>query len=141
MDKDLFGYRINQDVYVDIENKTLVNVSKVTSAHLCHNVTLRDTMFRLFVFLLENAEGGIIGNSEILTNVWDMYGLSSSNQRLWQVMHALKDKLRSAGLPEDFIMRIESKGYYVREDMITVLYTKKCNTSNRDVNNGVCNLQ
>lgn len=141
MDKDLFGYRINQDVYVDIENKTLVNVSKVTSAHVRHSITLRDTMFRLFVFLLGNADGGIIENEEILTYVWDMYGLSSSNQRLWQVMHALKDKLRRAGLPEDFIMRIESKGYYVREDMITALYTKKCNTSNRDVNNGICNLR
>lgn len=58
-------------------------------------------------------------------NVWDNYGLSSSNQRLWQVMNALKIKLNSVGVTEDFIMRVESKGYYVRENLVNILYTNK----------------
>ncbi|MEE7533824.1 winged helix-turn-helix domain-containing protein [Klebsiella huaxiensis] len=140
MDKDIFGYRLNQDVYVDIENKTLVNISKIPSVHHRYSVTLRSTMFRLLIFLLEHADDGIIKNSDILNNVWDDYGLSSSNQRLWQVMYALKDKLRRIGLPEDFIMRIESKGYYIRKDMITTLYTQRTNMDNKDVNNDIYSL-
>lgn len=86
---------------------------------------LRETMFRLFLYLLENADDGIMDNTEILVNVWDKYGLSSSNQRLWQVMSGLKNKLCAVGVPEGFIMRVESRGYYVRKDLITVLYCER----------------
>ncbi|CAI1873426.1 Uncharacterised protein [Serratia fonticola] len=127
MEKTIFGYYIGSDVHFDVTNKTLINVSAVLRIRQKKSVLLRDTMFRLFLFLLENANGTIVDNSDILINVWDKHGLSSSNQRLWQVMQALKAKLSYVGVPDDFIMRVESKGYYVRENMITVLYSEKKN--------------
>lgn len=125
MDRVTFGYYIGSDVHFDIANKTLINVNRNLSSRQKTQVMLRDTMFRLFVFLLENANGNIISNTDILISVWESHGLSASTQRLWQVMRGLSQKLSLVGIPDDFIMRIESKGYYVRENMITVLYSEK----------------
>lgn len=125
MDKTIFGYYIEPDVYFNIDKRMLVNVDKNIRPRNYSPVILRETMFHLLVYLLENSKGNIISNSDILLNVWDNYGLSSSNQRLWQVMNALKIKLNSVGVTEDFIMRVESKGYYVRENLVNILYTNK----------------
>ncbi|WP_447877572.1 winged helix-turn-helix domain-containing protein [Serratia fonticola] len=125
MEKTIFGYYIGNDVHFDITNKTLINVNKDLSSRQKTQVMLRDTMLRLLVFLLDNANGTVINNTDILINVWEAYGLSSSNQRLWQVMQGLRKKLSLVGISDDFIMRVESKGYYVRENMITVLYSEK----------------
>ncbi|MEE7533818.1 hypothetical protein IV503_19450 [Klebsiella huaxiensis] len=125
MSKELFGFRINKNIYVDIENNTLINAGKIFSVRNGATLILKDTMFRLFVYLLNNSNAEVILNSAILRDVWDLYGLSSSNQRLWQVMNALKYKLSSVGLPDDFIVKINSKGYSVRRELITPLYTER----------------
>lgn len=125
MEKTIFGYYIGSDVHFDIKNKTLINVNKNLSSRQKTQVILRDTMLRLLAFLLDNANGTVIDNTDILINVWEVHGLSSSNQRLWQVMQGLKIKLSLVGIADDFIMRVDSKGYYVRENMITVLYSEK----------------
>lgn len=125
MNKIIFGYYIGTDVHVDIKNKTLINVNKTLSSRQKTQVVLRDTMLRLFTFLLDHADGKIVDNTDILIYVWESNGLSSSNQRLWQVMKALKAKLKLVGIRDDFIMRVDSKGYYIREGMVTVLYGEK----------------
>lgn len=127
MEKNIFGYYIGADVHFDLANRTLINVNKNLSSRQKTQVILRDTMLHLFTFLLDNANGAVIDNNDILINVWEMRGLSSSNQRLWQVMQGLRKKLSLVGIPDDFIMRVESKGYYVRENAITVLYSEKKN--------------
>lgn len=125
MDKEIFGYHIFPDIYFELEKKSLINVSQKHMTQRTNVVFLRETMFRLLVFILENAGEGIIYDTTILFEVWDKYGLSSSSQRLWQVMSALKNKLRMTNAPEDLIMRVDSKGFYVRKDLITVLYCDK----------------
>ncbi|MEN0581395.1 hypothetical protein AAIG39_20670 [Phytobacter palmae] len=125
MNKEIFGYHIFPDIYFELEKKSLINVSQKHMTQRTNVVFLRDTMFRLLVFILENAGEGIIYDATILLEVWDRYGLSSSNQRLWQVMSALKNKLRMTNAPEDLIMRVDSKGFFVRKDLITVLYCDK----------------
>ncbi len=82
-------------------------------------------MMRLFIYLLENADSKVIGNEEILTNVWDKYGLSSSSQRLWQVMHCLRNKLSTLGIAEDFITRTEEdhvRGFCINKERVTPIY-------------------
>ncbi|HGM5491310.1 TPA: transcriptional regulator [Serratia fonticola] len=125
MEKVIFGYCIGPDVQLDLANRRLVNWSGDKNGGKLNKIILRDTMLRLFTFLLENANGSVIPNEKILINVWDKYRLRSSNQRLWQVMKELKFRLDSIGVPDDFIMRIESKGYYLKESMITTLYCVK----------------
>lgn len=137
MDKVQCGYYINSDVYFDLDKKTLFNISKSFPSHQRAPIVLRETMFRLFAYLLENADGTIIENNVILLDIWDKHGLSSSNQRLWQVMYSLKIKLTSLGVPDDFIMRVESKGYYVKENLISVLYREQKPVMVKSTNNGV----
>lgn len=125
MDNAIFGYYIEPDVFLDVKKRMLVNTNVSKKAYHRQSVSLRETMFQLLLFLLKNANGSIIRNSDILINVWDEAGLSSSNQRLWQVMHGLKIKLNAVGISEDFIMRVDSKGYYIKKDMITILYRRE----------------
>lgn len=123
MEKYVFGYYIEPDIYIEIVKKRVINTDYDNHTYGGKQEVFRDTMFRLLLCLLDNANGSIISNSSLLAEVWDMSGLMSSNQRLWQVMQRLKSKLHLIGIPDDFIMRVESKGYYVKESMITVLYS------------------
>ncbi|HEY2451104.1 MAG TPA: hypothetical protein VGI71_00450 [Scandinavium sp.] len=122
MDKTLFGYCIGADVYVGISGKRIFNVNSKNNSKSVECVTLRDTMLRLVLFLLENANGSITPTKYILSGVWDAYGLSSSGPRLWHVMQQLKIKLNMVGVPDQFIMKVENKGYYLKENMIRKLY-------------------
>lgn len=129
MEKIILGYYIGSDVHFDIKKRMLINVNASLRSGLRPQVLFRETMFRLFMYLIENANGAVINDCVLLSNVWDKYGLNSSNQRLWQVMNALKHKMKVVGMPDDFIMRVESKGYYVRENMIIRLYGDKIQAS------------
>lgn len=145
MDKHVFGYYIGTDVHFDIKNKTLINVNRNRPPRKNVQIELRDTMLRLLAFLLEHADGTITSNEDILVNVWDVNGLSSSNQRLWQVMKELKAKLCLVGIRDDFIMRVDSKGYYLRENLITVLYSETKKTTSpsfykEDSHNDLCHF-
>src|SRR5471030_602072 len=116
-----FGYRIKNDVYIDISHRRFIFFSSDKSGNGIHMLALRKTMMRLLVYLLENANVRLITDDEIMQNVWDIYGLSSSNQRLWQVMRDLKKKLSIAGVPDDLITRAERKGYHLKQEMIITL--------------------
>jgi len=86
---------------------------------------MRETMMRLFLYLLQNACDRIVTNEEILYNVWDLHGLRSSSQRLWQVMQSLRFKLAMLGVSHDFIMRIETievKGFSIKKGSVRPLF-------------------
>ncbi|EXU75628.1 MULTISPECIES: winged helix-turn-helix domain-containing protein [Erwinia] len=123
--KKVFGYVIEKDIQVNIVQNSVININHLNREKNPAVVTLRKTMMRLFIYLLENADGKVIPHEDILLNVWDKYGLSSSTQRLWQVMRCLRNKLSSLGIPEDFITRIETgpeRGYRVNKDKVTTIY-------------------
>ncbi|RWR00939.1 hypothetical protein ED28_15930 [[Pantoea] beijingensis] len=123
--RQVFGYFIHPDVQVDIVHNRIININAVGLSRGGNIITLRKTMMRLLAYLLENANGKVIQNDEILLNVWDKYELSSSTQRLWQVMQALRQRLNAVGIPNDFIIRVETKGFFIREGAVTPLYYKK----------------
>ncbi|QNK33226.1 winged helix-turn-helix domain-containing protein [Serratia sp. JUb9] len=123
--KQIFGYFIHPNVQVDVIHSRIININSVVAEGGKGIITLRTTMMRLLSYLLEHANGEIILNDEILLNVWDKHELSSSTQRLWQVMQALKQRLNVVGIPDDFIIRVETKGFFIREGVVTPLYYKK----------------
>lgn len=115
----LFGYSISNKSLLNLEDRTLISLSDKTSVR---PVVFRSTMMRLFCFFLSIESERIITADEILQNVWDNNGLSSSNQRLWQVFNGLKEKIKSVNIPEDLITRTAAGGYSVKTQLITPLY-------------------
>lgn len=77
-------YRFFDVIIFDLQNKKLFNIETNTI------VTLRNTKFRLLRYLVQNARKRVITDSELLLNVWELNGLSASNQRLSQVVANLK---------------------------------------------------
>ncbi|WP_227317616.1 winged helix-turn-helix domain-containing protein [Cedecea davisae] len=123
MERILIGYYIANNVQLEIAGRKLSSFDSKSRQLNCF--VLRETMLRLFLFLLENANGKIVSNEKILYEVWDLHGLKSSSQRLWQVMQALKYRLATLGVQHDFIMRIETsevKGYSLKNEMIRPFY-------------------
>ncbi|CAI2136001.1 Uncharacterised protein [Serratia quinivorans] len=79
-------------------------------------------MVRLLFFLLSRRDEEEIKIDELLFHVWDKYDLQSSSQRVWQVMQALKFRLKIMGVPDDFITRTDNKSYKIRGDLVTPIY-------------------
>ncbi|WP_158784614.1 hypothetical protein [Pantoea sp. BAV 3049] len=122
--RKVFGYVIERDIQVNIFQNRVINISQLSRDN-SSVVQMRKTMMRLFIYLLENSEGKIIQHEDILLNVWDKHGLSSSSQRLWQVMQCLRNKLSLLGLSDDFITRVETgplRGYQIAENKVKAIY-------------------
>lgn len=124
----LLGYRIDNRLYYSVENKTLISLDGSEKS-----IPLRTTKARLLEYLLLKSGGKIITDQELLINIWDKYGLSSSSQRLWLVMRELKVILGGFNVSDDLFMRVENNGYlvdvaFVRE---VVEFTRKVKTGDR----------
>lgn len=77
---------------------------------------------RLLSFLLKNRKNEIINKDSIMKNVWDEFGLSSSNQRLWQEIKKLRKKLSAIGLCDDFILNVHGIGYSIDDKRVESLF-------------------
>jgi len=121
----IYGYMIEPDIQVNIAQNRVINITQLSNEKSRSVIKLRKTMMRLFLYLLEHADSNVIANEEILTNVWDKYGLSSSSQRLWQVMHCLRNKLSMLGISDDFITRTEKdhvRGFCINKERVKPIY-------------------
>lgn len=124
----LLGYRIDNRLYYSVENKTLISLDGSEKS-----IPLRTTKARLLEYLLLKSGSKIITDQELLINIWDKYGLSSSSQRLWLVMRELKAILSGFNVSDDLFTRVENNGYlvdvaFVRE---VVEFTRKVKTGDR----------
>ncbi|NEG59302.1 helix-turn-helix domain-containing protein [Pantoea agglomerans] len=89
------------------------------------DIILRKTMSHVLEYLFENATVDVVTDSELMENVWDRHGLSSSTQRVWQVMSNLKSKLFFLGLSDDVILRVSKKGYLLKSDSVERLFSSR----------------
>lgn len=103
MEKLIAGYYIGQFVQFDLSHRRLSCLDPKSRSTI-KEYRMRDTMTRLFLFLLQNANNKVVLKKDILYHVWDVHGLKSSNQRLWQVMQSLQLRLLSLQVPGDFII-------------------------------------
>ncbi|MGK9175202.1 winged helix-turn-helix domain-containing protein [Yokenella regensburgei] len=122
MNKTLFGYIIGQDIQLDLIHKHLINVSGRSRPGKRDRIPLRDTKLRLLMFLLAHGGKGVITTQRLMSQVWDKHGLRSSAPRLWQVMQDLKLTLSMIGIEDDFIIRVDNRGYQIKADIVTALY-------------------
>ncbi|KEY58120.1 helix-turn-helix domain-containing protein [Serratia sp. DD3] len=126
MHKNIYGYLIGSEIRVDIEQRTVSRIYALQKQnyYMSEAVFLSETSMALFIYLLENAKQTVIPYENILSEVWDKRGLISSYKRLNQVTKELRDKLNQIGLAEDFILTIRSRGYRLKEESITQLYSE-----------------
>lgn len=77
-------------------------------------ITLTITTSRLLTFLLER-QGKVVMRDEILSNVWDAYGLKSSNNSLNKYISDLRNLFRNRGVEEEFIVTVPRVGFMLSE--------------------------
>jgi DNA-binding winged helix-turn-helix (wHTH) protein len=125
MERNLFGFIIDNDIQLDIANKRLVRINSLSPEKLVlfSAVTLNDAMVRLLVFLLiQYGKGRQLSKNEILKKVWDENNYSSSSQKLWQTVKELRLRLDALGLPHDFIVNVKGAGYTLNNPVVTPLF-------------------
>lgn len=123
MEDNLHGFLIDEDIYFNVNNRRLMYFINEGEEHLLsfRLVFLNEMQTRLLSFLLENRRSDVISKNRIMRNVWDDFGLSSSNQRLWQEIKKLKSKLLSIGLSDDLIISVRGIGYSVDNQRVKSL--------------------
>jgi DNA-binding winged helix-turn-helix (wHTH) protein len=124
---DIYGYSIGNTLLYHRSAAALINTDRIrdTSRGQMTCIRLRKTMAVLLEYLLSHAECGFISDDELISCIWERNGLKGSSARLWQVMSSLRKRLQEAGCSEEFIFRVNSGGYMLREKIISPVY---CNT-------------
>lgn len=113
---DFVGYLLKRDVIYNPLGKILLSLSEAPA-----RVKLGKTLSLVLEYLLTHASDELVTDEMLMRNVWDANGLRSSSQRLWQVMHNLKIKLRYVGIDDSFILRISRRGYLIMGENVRVL--------------------
>lgn len=117
---NFIGYLIEGNVVYLHKTKRLICLNGYGE-----DIILRKTMSHVLEYLFENATIDVVTDSELMENVWDKNGLSSSTQRVWQVMSNLKSKLFFLGLSDDVILRVSKKGYLLKSDSVERLFSSR----------------
>ena len=117
---NFIGYLIEGNVVYLHKTKRLICLNGYGE-----DIILRKTMSHVLEYLFENATIDVVTDSELMENVWDKHGLSSSTQRVWQVMSNLKSKLFFLGLSDDVILRVSKKGYLLKGDSVERLFSSR----------------
>jgi DNA-binding winged helix-turn-helix (wHTH) protein len=121
-----YGFLIDNDIHFIIAYKKLMYYSDESdvSSMLFRVVSLNETQARLLLFLLENRKSEVIDKNHIMKSVWDEFGMSSSNQRLWQAINELRKKFSAIGLSGDLITNVHGIGYSVDNRRVMSLFIK-----------------
>lgn len=124
MEYKSYGFLIDGNIQFNISHKKLVFFLDEDDDHSLHFrvVSLNEMQSRLLSFLLKNRKNEIINKDSIMKNVWDEFGLSSSNQRLWQEIKKLRKKLSAIGLCDDFILNVHGIGYSIDDKRVESLF-------------------
>lgn len=121
---ELFGFLIDGETQFDIANKRLVRISGTTSGREFSfgAVALSKPMVRLLTFLLTHAKEDPVSKIELIDAVWGEDVHILSNQRLWQTVKELRQKLTSIGLSKDLIISARGKGYIIGDYHIVKIF-------------------
>ncbi|MBP0998929.1 winged helix-turn-helix domain-containing protein [Serratia fonticola] len=123
MEDNLHGFLIDEAIYFNVNHRRLMYfINEDEERPLSFRLVLLNEMqTRLLAFLLKNRRIEVISKNNIMRNVWDEFGLSSSNQRLWQEIKKLKSKLLSIGLRDNLIINVRGIGYSVDNERVKSL--------------------
>ncbi|EJD6043954.1 TPA: winged helix-turn-helix domain-containing protein [Providencia rettgeri] len=104
---NLHGYTID-DKYIFEENSSLIFLKLDRSQY----IELSKTASRLFGEIISlNLKKGIATRDELLTNVWEEYGLVGSNNNLNTYISEIRKKLEQIGIDPKSIVTVPKKGF------------------------------
>ncbi|ESN53163.1 hypothetical protein [Enterobacter sp. MGH 16] len=121
MKNKTFGYMLGSDYLIVLEKAVLIPLGAKKNAP----IHIRPTMFRLLIYLIENASVKPILDDDIMRDVWEKYDLRASKARLWQVMNAMCKKLLLKESFSEIFVRVENTGYLVNENQVRAIYTNE----------------
>ncbi|UPQ69817.1 winged helix-turn-helix domain-containing protein [Kluyvera ascorbata] len=98
------------------------------------DITLTVTMNRLLSFLLAR-RGQVVARDEILENVWDVYGLRSSNNTLNKYISEIRKQFVAFGLHDECITTIPRIGFMFSGDVDVQIIQECTNTTLANVAN------
>lgn len=126
----LIGYLIENKVLYLRETRRLMSLDGCGE-----NILLRKTMSHVLEYLIENATVDFVTDAELMDHVWDKNGLSSSTQRVWQVMSNFKSRLFVMGVSDNFILRVCKKGYLLKSGSIRMIFSANVDSDIEDIFN------
>lgn len=104
-------YKINDSIYFSDEQHMIWS-----SDNEDDKVSITSTTCRLFSFLLQS-QGDVLTRDCILIEVWDAYGLRSTNNTLNKYISDLRNIMKRIGLVDDVIITLPKVGFKISESI------------------------
>lgn len=80
------------------------------------SINLTATTGRLLAYLLQH-KGNVVSKDELLENVWDAYGLSSSSNSLYKYISDLRAVFKNLGCTEEIIVTVPKLGFMISKTL------------------------
>lgn len=121
----LYGYNIFQNLEYRLSTKTLINIKNGRIKRF------GTTKARLFEYLLEGMDAGVVYDEEIIVHVFYNNGLRCSKSYLLTMIKEVKLAFNSVGFERYPFSRLKGKAYKIEENALTRIYIiKKTSFSN-----------
>lgn len=109
-------YRINRTVIYNPDDGTLKLIDDDIHQVSAGEISLTPTANRLLHLLITH-HGSVLQREELLENVWDNFGLKSSNNSLNQYISVLRRNFADLGLEELAIVTVPRIGFMFNQDL------------------------
>lgn len=115
----LYGYNIFQNLEYRLSTKTLINIKNGRIKRF------GTTKARLFEYLLEGMDAGVVYDEEIIVHVFYNNGLRCSKSYLLTMIKEVKLAFNSVGFERYPFSRLKGKAYKIEENALTRIYIIK----------------
>ncbi|HFO7034883.1 TPA: hypothetical protein PPI79_RS24285 [Escherichia coli] len=115
----LYGYNIFQNLEYRLSTKTLINIKNGRIKRF------GTTKARLFEYLLEGMDAGVVYDEEIIVHVFYNNGLRCSKSYLLTMIKEVKLAFNSVGFERYPFSRLKGKAYKIEENALTRIYIVK----------------
>ncbi|EIR1700691.1 hypothetical protein LWM52_004458 [Escherichia coli] len=115
----LYGYNIFQNLEYRLSTKTLINIKNGRIKRF------GTTKARLFEYLLEGMDAGVVYDEEIIVHVFYNNGLRCSKSYLLTMIKEVKLAFNSVGFERYPFSRLKGKAYKIEENALSRIYIIK----------------
>lgn len=118
-DKVLYGFNIYQSLEYRLSTRTLINIKNGRIKRF------GVTKARLFEYLLNGMDTGIVCDNDIIVHVFEDYGLRCSKSYLLSMIKKIQFAFNSVGFERYPFSRLNGKAYRVEREALERVYVVK----------------